>query len=78
MLLQTLRAAGAAAIDDVELFKAAIPTMDVEDPFIKGSEARLKWVGQGYFNQLRQVSTPMVVTEFKDDDFVTLFIGYVE
>ena len=44
----------------------------------KGGKARLKWVGQGYFDQLRQVSTPRVVTEFKDTDFVTLFIGYVE
>jgi branched-chain amino acid transport system substrate-binding protein len=78
MLLQTLRVAGAAALDDVELFKAAIPKVNAEDPFIKGSEARLKWVGQSYFDQLRQVSTPMVVTDFKDTDFATLFIGYVD
>jgi len=78
MLLQTLRVAGAAAIDDIENFKAAMPKVNAEDPFIKGGKARLKWVGQGYFDQLRQVSTPMVVTEFKDTDFVTLFIGYVE
>ena len=78
MLLQTLRVAGAAAIDDIEIFKAAMPKVNAEDPFIKGGKARLKWGGQGYFEQLRQVSTPMVVTEFKDTDFVTLFIGYVE
>ncbi len=78
MLLQTLRVAGAAAIDDIEVFKAAMPKVNAEDPFIKGGKARLKWVGQGYFDQLRQVSTPMVITEFKDTDFVTLFIGYVE
>jgi len=78
MLLQTLRVAGAAAIDDIEIFKAAMPKVNAEDPFIKGGKARLKWVGQGYFDQLRKVSTPMVVTEFKDTDFVTLFIGYVE
>ena len=78
MLLQTLRVAGAAAIDDIEIFKAAMPKVNAEDPFIKGGKARLKWVGQGYFDQLRQVSTPMVITEFKDTDFVTLFIGYVE
>jgi len=78
MLLQTLRVAGAAAIDDIELFKAAMPKVNAKDPFIKGGKARLKWVGQGYFDQLRQVSTPMVITEFKDTDFVTLFIGYVE
>ena len=78
MLLQTLRVAGAAAIDDIEIFKAAMPKVNAEDPFIKGGKARLKWGGQCYFDQLRQVSTPMVVTEFKDTDFVTLFIGYVE
>ncbi len=78
MLLQTLRVAGKDALDDVELFKAAIPKVNPMDPFIKGNTARLSWVGNGYFNQLRQVSTPMVVTEFKDVDFETLFIGYVE
>lgn len=78
MLLQTLRIAGAKALDDIELFKAAIPKVDAPDPYIKGGEARLTWVGKDYFQQLRQVSTPMVVTEFKDDDFETLFIGYVE
>ncbi len=78
MLLQTLRAAGAKAIDDVEVFKATIPSVDAPDPYIKGGKARLKWVGDGYFQQLRQVSTPMVVTEFEGNDFKTLFIGYVE
>ena len=78
MLLQTLRVAGKDALDDVELFKAAIPKVNPMDPFIKGDTARLSWVGNSYFNQLRQVSTPMVVTEFKDVDFKTLFIGYVE
>ena len=78
MLLQTLRAAGAKAIDDIEIFKAAIHDFDAPDPYIQGEDARLKWVGDGYFQQLRQISTPMVVTEFKDTDFETMFIGYVE
>ncbi len=78
MLLQTLRVAGKDALDDVELFKAAIPKVNPVDPFIKGDEARLKWVGSSYFSQLLQISTPMVITEFKDVDFETLFIGYVE
>jgi branched-chain amino acid transport system substrate-binding protein len=79
MILETLKHAGAEAIDDVEVFKAAIPEVHAENPFIREDfEHVLEYVGTGYFDQLRQISVPMVVNEYRDGEFVTLFIGTVE
>jgi branched-chain amino acid transport system substrate-binding protein len=78
MILQTLKQAGAEAIDDVQAFKAAMPEVDVENPFVKGGEPHLRWVGSDWFDQPRQINVPMVVNEYRDGEFETLFIGSVE
>lgn len=77
MVLATLRKAGKAAIDDVELFKAAIDDFAIRNPFLK-DEAQLTYVGTNYFGQKRQIGVPMVVNEFQDGDFKTLFVGSIE
>jgi branched-chain amino acid transport system substrate-binding protein len=76
-ILQTLKLAGAKAIGDIEPFKAAIPKLAIENPFVKGGEPKLRWVGQSWFNQLRQLSVPVVVNEFQDGNFVTLLVDSV-
>jgi branched-chain amino acid transport system substrate-binding protein len=38
----------------------------------------LKYVGMTSFGQKRQVSVPMVVNEYKDGKFQTLFVGEVD
>lgn len=78
MILQTINQAGKKALDDVELFKAAMPSVAADNPFITDKNIKLGWVGENYFKQLRQVRVPMVVTEFRNPDFVTLFIGSVQ
>ena len=78
MILQTLKAAGAAAIEDVGAFKEAMAKVEAENPFVKGGEPKLRWVGQDWFDQSRQINVPMVVNEYRDGDFKTLFIGSVE
>jgi branched-chain amino acid transport system substrate-binding protein len=78
MIIQTLKIAGKEAIDNAELFKAAMPEVDVENPFVKGGEPRLRWVGTDWFEQPRQTNVPMVVTQYQDGDFQTMFIGAVE
>jgi branched-chain amino acid transport system substrate-binding protein len=35
-------------------------------------------VGDKYFGQQRQIGVPMVVNEFQDSEFKTLFVGNVE
>ena len=78
MILQTLRAAGPGAITDVSAFLAAMPKVEAENPFVKDKSLKLKWIGNSYFHQLRQIRVPMVVTEFRDKGFKTLFVGTVE
>lgn len=77
IILATLQKAGKAAIDDIEPFKAAIPDFSIKNPFLK-EDAQLTYVGTSYFDQKRQIGVPMVVNEFQDGEFKTLFIGSVE
>jgi branched-chain amino acid transport system substrate-binding protein len=77
IILATLQQAGKDAIDDVEKFKAAIPEFSIKNPFLK-EDQQLTYVGETYFEQPRQIGVPLVVTEFQDGEFNTLFIGSVE
>lgn len=78
MLLKTLQKAGPAAINDVEVFKASLPTFEAENPFIKDKSVKLRWVGSEWFGQPRQISVPMVINEYRDGGFKTLLITSVE
>ena len=77
MVLKTLQKAGKGAIDDVALFKAAMPDFSVKNPFLK-EDHQLTYVGEAYFDQKRQIGVPMVVNEVQDGEFKTLFIGSVD
>lgn len=77
MIIETLKLAGKAAIDDIEAFKAAMPNLMVENRLLKG-ENSLTYVGTGFFQQPRQLPIPMVVNEYRDGEFRTLFVGSVE
>ncbi|HXH02665.1 MAG TPA: ABC transporter substrate-binding protein [Candidatus Competibacteraceae bacterium] len=77
MILATLQKAGKKALNDVGAFKEAIPAFAMDNPFLK-EKATLKYVGNKYFGQPRQIGVPVVVTEFGDGDFQTLFVGSVE
>lgn len=77
IILATLQKAGKEAIGDVSLFKRAIDGFSVKNPFLK-EDAQLTYVGNAYFGQKRQIGVPMVVTEYQDGAFKTLFVGRVE
>lgn len=77
MILATLQKAGKAAIQDVGLFKQEIDGFSMENPFLKEKKP-LTYVGSAYFGQKRQIGVPMVVNEFQDGGFKTLFVGSVE
>jgi len=77
MILRTLQKTGKAGIEDVEVFKNAIPDFSVDNPFLKAKE-QLRYVGEAYFQQKRQIGLPMVINTVKDGKFETLFIGSVE
>jgi branched-chain amino acid transport system substrate-binding protein len=75
-ILETLKA-NPAAIDKVEEFKKTMDTFSAPNPYMKG-DAKLTYVGMTSFGQKRQVSVPMVVTQFKDGKFETLFVANVD
>lgn len=77
MIVYTLQQAGAGAIEDVELFKKAIPDVEVKNPYLKEDKI-LKYVGEEYFGQPHQIGVPLVVNIVKDGKFETLFVGSVE
>lgn len=72
MILATLQKAGPKAIHDIEEFKKAIPGVAIDNPFLK-EKTTLKYVGTSYFGRQRQIGVPIVVNEFRDGDFKTLF-----
>lgn len=76
-ILETIKA-NPAAIDNVEEFKKTIDTFEAANPYLKDPNAKLKYVGSTSFGQKRQVAVPMVVNEYKDGKFETLFVGTVD
>lgn len=74
IIVDTIKAAGPAAITDAEAFKAAIPTFSVRNPFLK-EDAQLSYVGEAYFGQKRQIGVPLVITEVKDGAFAPVYVG---
>jgi branched-chain amino acid transport system substrate-binding protein len=75
-ILETLKA-NPAAITNVEEFKTTMDTFSAPNPYLKG-DAKLTYVGSTSFGQKRQVAVPMVVNEYKDGAFQTLFVGTVD
>ncbi len=75
-ILETIRA-NPQAIDDVEVFKAAMDDFEAPNPFMKGNAA-LKYVGMTSFGQKRQVAVPLVVNVYRDGAFETLFVAEVD
>jgi branched-chain amino acid transport system substrate-binding protein len=76
MILHTIAKAGPQAISDSSVYKAAIDSFAMPNPFLK-SASTLRYVGDAYFGQKRQIGVPMVVNEVKDGSFQTLFVGSV-
>jgi len=75
-ILETLKA-NPKAVDSVEEFKKTVETFSAPNPFMKGDN-KLKYVGSTSFGQKRQVAVPMVVNEYHNGEFKTLFIGEVD
>lgn len=75
-IIETLKA-NPAAIDNVEEFKKTMDTFEAPNPFMVG-DAKLTYVGTSSFGQKRQVSVPLVVNEYKDGKFETLFVAQVD
>ncbi len=77
MILRTLQQAGAGAVEDGTAFLAAVPNFAIDNPFLKERKT-LRYVGLKSFNQPRQIGVPLVVNEFRNGEFKTLFVGAVD
>ena len=75
-IIETLKA-NPAAMDDVEEFKMTMDTFSVANPYMKG-DAMMRYVGMSSFGQRRQIAVPLVVNEFRDGKFETLFVAEVD
>lgn len=73
MVLYTIQEAGAAALDDVEVFKKAIPRVTVRNPYLK-EEQTLQYIGEETFGQPRQIGVPLVINQVKNGKFETLLL----
>lgn len=66
-----------AALNDVEEFKKEMPGFSMTNPFVKGGVMKLEFTGNAEFGRRSQISVPLVVNEFQDTEFKTLFIGTI-
>ena len=76
-IIDTLRA-DPKAISDIDEFKKSIDDFSAPNPYLKDSSAKLHYVGMTSFGQKRQLAVPLVVNEYKDGKFQTLFIANVD
>ncbi len=67
-----------AALNDVEVFKKEMATFSMINPFVKGGTTKLEFAGNADFGRRSQVGVPLVVNEFQDKDFRTLFVGTIK
>ncbi|MFA7671679.1 MAG: ABC transporter substrate-binding protein [Sphaerochaetaceae bacterium] len=71
MILQTLKIAGSKAIDDVEVFKAAVPNVKIQNPFVN-RDVSLSYIGSEILGHPRQLGVPLVVNEYRNGSLETI------
>jgi len=76
-IIDTLKA-NPKAINDVAEFKKTIDTFSAPNPFLKDPSATLHYVGMTSFGQKRQLAVPLVVNEYENGKFKTLFVASVD
>lgn len=75
-IVETLKA-NPKAVNSIKEFKKTIDTLKVKNPYLKGNKY-LGYVGDSSFGQKRQLAVPLVVNEYRDGKFRTLFIAEVD
>src|SRR5215468_7808044 len=76
-IVDTLKA-DPKAIDNVDEFKKAVDAFSAPNPYLKDSSAALHYVGTTSLGQKRQLAVPLVVNQYKDGKFDTLFVANVD
>ncbi len=60
-----------------EFLKTVDSGFSIPDPFLKASSAKMTFVGDASYGQLRQLGVPLTPKVYKDGKFETLFVGQV-
>ncbi|MGI9461128.1 MAG: ABC transporter substrate-binding protein [Alphaproteobacteria bacterium] len=75
-IIETLKA-NPKAMNDVEEFKKTAENFRLKNPYVRG-RAPMRYVGTTSYGQKRQLFVPMVVNEYRNGKFKTLFVGSVD
>jgi branched-chain amino acid transport system substrate-binding protein len=75
-ILDTLKA-DPNAINNIAEFQKTMDGFASPNPYLKG-DAKLHYVGTTSFGQKRQLAVPLVVNEYRDGKFATLFVADVD
>ena len=76
-IIDTLKA-DPKAIDDIAEFQKTMDSFSAPNPYLKDSVGELHYVGTTSFGQKRQLAVPLVVNEYEDGKFKTLFVANVD
>jgi branched-chain amino acid transport system substrate-binding protein len=76
-IIDTLKA-DPKALDNVDEFKRTMDTFSAPNPYLKDPNAKLHYVGTTSFGQRRQLAVPLVVNEYENGKFKTLFVANVD
>ena len=76
-IVDTLKA-DPAAIGDIKEFQKTMDSFSAPNPYLKDASAKLTYVGSTSFGQKRQLAVPMVVNQYENGAFTTLFVGTVD
>ena len=76
-IVDTLKA-DPKALDNVDEFKKTMNTFSAPNPFLKDPSATLHYVGMTSFGQRRQLAVPLVVNQYENGKFETLFVANVD
>ena len=77
MLRATLQVAGAAALTDNDVFRAAVPKVKYKNPYIKGNPI-LKYIGKSTYGHSQQVGVPIVIVEMRGGKYKVVKIAHLE
>jgi branched-chain amino acid transport system substrate-binding protein len=76
-IVDTLKA-DPKAIDNIDEFKKTMDNFSAANPYLKDQSSSLHYVGTTSFGQKRQLAVPLVVNEYQDGKFKTLFVANVD
>jgi len=76
-IVDTLKA-DPKAIDNIDQFKKTMDNFSAANPYLKDQSSSLHYVGTTSFGQKRQLAVPLVVNEYEDGKFKTLFVANVD